>query len=82
MYLQGPELEKVRIQAQALHATFPDLTPRKICFQDDQASIHRTQKSMRAVERLFETRVKVEEQAPKMDDVWPIENVWGIVGEK
>ena len=51
-------------------------------FQDDGATIHRTEISIRAVEETFTSRVDHTTQAPKMADVWPIEKVWSILKEK
>ena len=53
-----------------------------IRFQDDEASIHRPQKVQKKVAELFDSRISIENQAPKLDDVWVIENVWGIIAEK
>lgn len=53
-----------------------------ITFQDDEATIHRTKKALKKVSELFENRIEIDDQAPKLDDVWPIENVWGILAEK
>jgi len=51
-------------------------------FQDDGATIHRAEVSLRAVEETFTSRVDHTTQAPKMADVWPIENVWSILKGK
>ena len=51
-------------------------------FQDDGASIHIAEISLGAVRDTFETRVNPTLQAPKMADIWPIENVWGIIKDK
>ena len=53
-----------------------------IKFQDDSATIHRTKKALKKVSELFDERIEIEYQAPKLDDVWPIENVWGVIAEK
>ena len=56
------------------------LYPRKnAVWQDDGASIHRTQHVLETVAQNFCSRIPVEEQAPKMADIWPIENVWSII---
>ena len=47
-------------------------------WQDDPARIHRTAEALEACEA-FSTRIPHDGQAPKMADVWPIENVWSIV---
>ena len=48
-------------------------------WQDDGATIHRTQLALQTVEQNFSARVPIEHQAPKMADIWPIENVWSII---
>ena len=48
-------------------------------WQDDGATIHRTKLALQTVEQNFTSRVPIEQQAPKMADIWPIENVWGII---
>ena len=51
-------------------------------WQDDGAKIHRTAEVLQAVQQNFKHRVPVDLQAPKMADVWVIENVWAILKEK
>ena len=51
-------------------------------WQDDPATVHRAGISISAVERNFRFRVPHDIQAPKMSDVWPIENVWGILKDR
>ena len=51
-------------------------------FQDDGATIHRARISMDAVHETFKHRVDPADQASKMADIWPIENVWGIIKAK
>ena len=50
-------------------------------WQDDPARIHRTQEALEACSA-FKFRIPHEHQAPKMADVWPIENVWSIVKDR
>ena len=50
-------------------------------WQDDPATIHRTAEALEACS-VFKTRIPHEKQAPKMADVWPIENVWAILKAK
>ena len=38
--------------------------------------------SLDAVAETFKSRVDYRTQAPKMADVWPIENVWAILKDK
>ena len=51
-------------------------------WQDDPASIHRCAAALAAVNDSFNRRLDHEVQCPKFSDVWPIENVWGIVKER
>lgn len=51
-------------------------------FQDDNATIHRSRLSLKAVEETFENRLDPKIQASKMADIYPIENVWSIVKTK
>ena len=48
-------------------------------WQDDPARIHRSQVALGAVSLNFKYRVPHIQQAAKMSDVWPIENVWAIL---
>ena len=48
-------------------------------WQDDPARIHRSQVALSAVSLNFSQRVPHIQQAAKMSDVWPIENVWAIL---
>ena len=50
-------------------------------WQDDPARIHRTPEALQACSA-FPRRIPHERQAPKMADVWPIEQVWAILKEK
>ena len=52
------------------------------CWQDDPASIHRCQAAITAVSECFNKRLDHFKQCPKFSDVWPIENVWGIVKDR
>lgn len=52
------------------------------CWQDDPATIHRCQVALTAVSESFNKRLDHTQQCPKFSDVWPIENVWGIVKER
>ena len=51
-------------------------------WQDDPATIHRCPAAIDAVAESFKFRVPHDKQAPKMADVWPIENVWAIIKQK
>ena len=50
-------------------------------WQDDPARIHQTAEALEACDA-FDSRFPHDLQAPKMADVWPIENVWSIVKQK
>ena len=50
-------------------------------WQDDPATIHRTANALEACSA-FRARVPHDEQASKMADIWPIENVWAIVKDR
>ena len=51
-------------------------------FQDDAASIHRTVAALQAVFDTFRFRLENSSQAPKTADIWPVENVWGMIKSK
>ena len=51
-------------------------------WQDDPATIHRCEAALTAVSESFDLRLDFTKQCPKFSDVWPIENVWGIVKER
>lgn len=51
-------------------------------WQDDGDSKHRSQFALEQISELFSDRVEPEEQADKMADIWPIENIWGHIKEK
>jgi hypothetical protein len=51
-------------------------------FQDDQDSKHRTKVAMNVIADHFEERIEPDDGDAKFADVWPIENVWGILKEK
>ena len=67
------------IEEPTVKETFGDTTP---VWQDDCATIHHSKKTLKFVETLFEERIPVEIQAKKLDEVYPVENVWGIFYEK
>ena len=49
-------------------------------WQYDPATIHNTEAALEACSA-FDTRIPHEHQAPKMADIWPVENIWSIVNE-
>ena len=51
-------------------------------WQDDPATIHRCEAALTAVSESFDLRLDFTKQCPKFSDVWPIENVWGVVKER
>ena len=50
-------------------------------WQDDPATIHRTAEALEAC-KAFSKRIPHDLQAPKMADIWPIENVWAIMKDR
>ena len=46
---------------------------------DDGAKIHRSQIALAAVDLNFKDGIPYDLQAPKIADVWPIENVWAFL---
>ena len=53
----------------------------KYLWQDDPDTKHRMTHVMNLIEEKFDERVNAAAQSSKMSDVWPIENVWGMVRE-
>ena len=51
-------------------------------WQDDNDTKHRTAHVLSEVSTVFPNRIDIKRQAAKMADIWPIENVWGILYEK
>ncbi|CAF4545610.1 unnamed protein product, partial [Rotaria sp. Silwood2] len=59
----------------------------KVCrtsfiFQDDADTKQRTKIVLETVDKLFDYRISPQEGDAKFADVWPIENIWGILKEK
>ena len=54
---------------------------RRAVWQDDPATIHRSEVALQVCSA-FSSRIPHERQAPKMADIWPIENIWSIVKNK
>jgi hypothetical protein len=50
-----------------------------VIWQDDCDSKHRSRYASDKINDLFYERVKPEEEASKMADIWPIENVWEYI---
>lgn len=55
---------------------------KNIIFQDDRDRKQRTRVALDAVKHVFINRIQPTDCDAKLADVWPIENVWGILKEK
>ncbi|CAF3783222.1 unnamed protein product [Rotaria sordida] len=53
-----------------------------VIFQDDQDRKQRTQMALNTVKHVFINRIEPKDYAAKLADVWPIENIWGMLKEK
>lgn len=53
-----------------------------LIFQDDADRKQRTKLVLQTIEKLFIDRISPEEGDETLADVWPIEQVWGILKEK
>jgi hypothetical protein len=53
-----------------------------VIWQDDTDLKHRSHYTLDKVTGMFNDRIEPEEQASKMSDIWPIENVWAYIKEK
>lgn len=51
-------------------------------WEDDTDKKHRTAIVLHLIDETFKTRISPLQQCGKMADVWPIENVWGILRSK
>ena len=51
-------------------------------WQDDGDSKHRSHYVLQEMDDIFCERIAPAEQADKMADVWPIENIWGYIKQK
>ena len=47
--------------------------------KEHQTKIHRSQGALDGIQRNFNHMIPHELQAPKMADIWPIENIWAII---
>ena len=54
----------------------------EVFWQDDQDGKHRVQEVINLINEEFEQRVDPEDGDAKLADVWPIENLWGMLKEK
>ena len=68
------------VVAQNAAKEFDDL--QNIFFQDDQDRKQRMKISLNAVKRVFINRIEPMDCDAKLADVWPIENIWGVLKEK
>ncbi|CAF3991926.1 unnamed protein product [Rotaria sp. Silwood1] len=55
---------------------------RDYIFQDDCDSIHRAKHVLDFIDENMPDRIMPMDQASKLDDVWPIENIWSIIRTK
>ncbi|CAF1468633.1 unnamed protein product, partial [Rotaria sp. Silwood1] len=55
---------------------------RGLISQDEADSKQRTKIVLRTVDKLFNNRILPEEGDAKFADIWPTENIWGILKEK
>ena len=53
-----------------------------VIWQDDQDGKHRVKVVMDTIKEFFEERIEPEVGDAKLADVWPIENIWGMLKEK
>jgi hypothetical protein len=53
-----------------------------IIWQDDTDPKHRSYYALDKINEMFYERIEPEEQASKMSDIWPIENIWAYIKEK
>lgn len=51
-------------------------------WQDDPDTKHRTLGALKLISNTFKQRIDTNEQSAKMADIWPIENIWGIIRGK
>jgi hypothetical protein len=58
---------------------YPDVN---VIWQDDMDSKHRSSYALNKIDELFCERITHDEEASKMADIWPIENIWGYIKEK
>ncbi|CAF1210893.1 unnamed protein product [Rotaria sp. Silwood1] len=70
-------LEEVSVPA--MQQLFPD---NDYIFEDDTSRIHHTAAVKKFVEENIPDRIDFDDQAVKMDDVWPIENFWSIIRQE
>ena len=50
--------------------------------QSGRMTLYRCRAALEAVEDQFSRRLDHRQQCPKFSDVWPIENVWGIIKDR
>ncbi|CAF1624735.1 unnamed protein product [Rotaria sp. Silwood1] len=67
------------VSVPAMQQLFPD---NDYIFEDDTSRIHHTAAVKKFVEENIPDRIDFDDQAVKMDDVWPIENFWSIIRQE
>ncbi|CAF1580441.1 unnamed protein product [Rotaria sp. Silwood1] len=82
MYFTGARYAQFirTIIAQKANEELGDL--RYVIFQDVQDRKQRMRVALDAVDHVFHNRIEPKDCTAKLADVWPIENVWGILKEK
>lgn len=53
-----------------------------VIWQDDADPKHRSRYALDQIEEMFHERIEPEEQASKMSDIRPVENLWAYIKEK
>ena len=51
-------------------------------WHNDGAKIHRSEIALSAIDPNFKENISYDLQAPKIADIWPIENVWAIIKQE
>ncbi|CAF1319452.1 unnamed protein product [Rotaria sp. Silwood1] len=64
------------------HPEIQKVCGRGLTSQDDADSKQRTKIVLRTVDKLFNDQILPEEGDAKFADIWPAENIWGILKEK
>ncbi|CAF5007446.1 unnamed protein product [Rotaria sp. Silwood1] len=82
MYFTGARYAQFirTIIAQKANEELGDL--RYVIFQHEQDRKQRMRVALDAVDHVFHNRIEPKDCTAKLADVWPIENVWGILKEK
>ena len=68
------------VSISAIEQLFPD---DEYFFQNDTSRIHRPPDFIRfVVEENIPGRININDQAMKIDDVWPIESLWSVIQQE